>query len=345
MRMRIPNGIWGYLEKKGYVDEASYDFERKEDPVAWLANEAGLLIDAAEVGDNRREVAEGFVPSRRRQRRQKGLPLRREVISELLAGIARRSADVTAFRENVLAERLLKHEEVAGWIGGRVDESRYPIAVLVRLPPDLIRIDENGEFQLPPGALEGLPIESLAPHEVLEYSRPGAPWVEHIPIGRDGALNQLRLISERLALVFGWQKAQATVFVLTDDVPLLPGLMITLSWGSVVRDLSVLRHLRCLARLTLTIDPLMAPSEVAEQYRKTRRSILLKKLRALSEKQMHLAAFCCDLPALKQPDMKAWNKEYPHWTYCRFSNFSRDAKRAHTRLLDLPLRADFKALF
>ncbi len=335
--MPVSDAIWKYAVDENFVSEATSDVGDHPDPVAWLAKEIQKLIALGSPAGER-QLAEGFVRGRRRQRRQKGLPLRREVISELLAGIARRKAEVQAFRERYVPAHLLKHKEVAEWIRSRVAETQYPHGLLVKLPTGLFpRINQEGRYHLPPGALEGLPIENPAPLEMLDYSQPDNQWVQRSPAGRDGVLRELQLASQELARVFGWQAAQATVFVLTDNVPLVPSFMITVSRGSVVKDFDVPRRLRCLARITLTIDPAIAPSEVAEHYGKTRAEILARTPRALSEKQMHLAAFCCNLPLLQPSNMMEWNSAYPQWEYGRFSNFNRDAKRAHARLLDLPL--------
>ena len=146
---------------------------------------------------------------------------------------------------------------------------------------------------------------------------------------------QLRSIAKDLVRLLGWQEAEATVFILTDLVPLLPTFGITISPGPILMDEDL--QLNCLTRISLTVSPLSTPREVAKGYEKIRATVLKGRARALTEKHMHLAAYCASLFPLDRSHMIEWNKVYPKWHYVRFSIFNRDALTARARLLDLPI--------
>ena len=290
---RVPDWIWNYAKNKRMISQAETDSD-EEDSVAWLVGEIRELIGAKESASDRPQGAGGFVPVGRRHRRDKLLPLRREVVSELIAVIARRRPEVQNFRQKNLRGRLLTHAEIEEWVSSRSEGYRYPLAVLVKLPRGLTPIpNENGELQLPPGTLTELPIEGLAPVEFIVYSRPEGSWPVSVPCGRDGVLHQLRSIAKDLVRLFGWQEAQATVFILSDQVPLLPTFGITVSPGPILMDEDL--QLNCLTRISLTASPLSTPREVAKGYEKIRATVLKGKARALTEKHMHLAAYCASL--------------------------------------------------
>ena len=122
------------------------------------------------------------------------------------------------------------------------------------------------------------------------------------------------------------------MFLLTDCTPLLTDTIqlgrppwITLQWGGV--------RLSCLNRITLTIDPLTTPREVAQQYASIRAKLLSRNPRSQSLKHLQLAVFAVKHPVLDQEAMVEWGAQFPRWKYTRFSLFARDARTARARLL------------
>jgi hypothetical protein len=125
---------------------------------------------------------------------------------------------------------------------------------------------------------------------------------------------------------------------LTDEIPSLSSCKVAYAqgpWTGV--DIANQFWMRCLARITLTFDPLTTPSELAETYRKIRGILFSRRFRPLSEKQMYLAVFWNNLDRDGRLAMLSWNQQYPHWAYTRYSNFKRDAQNATERLLQTPV--------
>lgn len=328
----ISDAIWQYAVQKHYISEAATDpIER---PKEWLANEIRQLLDLAAAA---RERAEGFVGSDRRHRRDKLLPLRRRTISDLLADLAGQWEQVLAFRSSVLRGQLVEHEQVGDWIQSRRTDSNYQRAILVRLPLGVVPAwTKEGEWKLENKILANLPIEGMAPKEFLAYSEPGAKWVSHTEIGRDGVLADLKAITKSLASIFRWQEAQATVFVLTGKAPLISNLRVNVQPGPASRVDSLLKPLNCLGRIAIDADPLLTPREVLAAYEEVRRKVLAKKPRSLSERHMQLASFCVGRE-LNRATMNEWNRAHKHWQYDRLSVFSDQAQKARQRLLGQPV--------
>src|SRR5271155_2600466 len=213
---KVSVDVWNYLKEKHFVDEA-LDGMGISDPVSWLAKEARLVpIPAGSIS-----IPPTFTKNGRRSRRERSLPTRNEMISYLLAAIAANNAEVRSYRDRFLPSGLLTEAGAAEWIDGAGGKHRYSYAIVVGLPQTVAVEfnDDSLEYHLPPTAIADMKIEGFAPHLVLEYKRPESNWVQRIPTGRDGPLRELVKISESLASEFGWQKAQATMFVLTGDVP------------------------------------------------------------------------------------------------------------------------------
>src|SRR5689334_6262248 len=84
----IPQEAWKYVVDHFYVEEAEGGKTGGKKPLEHVASAIREVLNAG--GSRSEEPAARFVPSRRRQRRQAVLPLRLEVISELVAAIARR---------------------------------------------------------------------------------------------------------------------------------------------------------------------------------------------------------------------------------------------------------------
>jgi len=330
---KIHDPLWKLLKDRGYVTESL----EHDDPVRWLANEARVLLVAA--NDQPLE----FLPNPdRRQRRLRAMPAKRDVISSLLAAIARNDEMVKAFRDEYLTTGYLSLAQGPRWIRKRKDEGSYPHAIILSLPAHL-NYKWSGEWHSKPPLkiLKAGRMEGYLPNEFLAYAEPDSPWPRILPVNRDGILRNLQQLSKRLAEQFGWQEAQATMFILTDLVPLVSINTVQIRWPRALRtevDSNEVFPVACLARVTITVDPLTTPQEVAALYRKARATHLRRKPRSLSDKHMLLAAYLADHKQLDGNLMAEWNRQHPKWQYKRFSPFSRDARRArHVLLHDLIL--------
>ena len=150
-------------------------------------------------------------------------------------------------------------------------------------------------------------------------------WAKPIPVAAGGVLDELRVVSDRLARRHTWTPAQATTFVLTGNTPLVSPLRVKVQSS----------HIPALSRLVLTVDPAISPRELAEHYRQARQQFVGKRHRSMSEKHTTLVTFMNTRPPKETyaRSMTAWNRKYPKWKYKAVSNFGRDVKTARKRLL------------
>jgi hypothetical protein len=261
------------------------------------------------------------------------------MISYLLAAIAANNAEVRSYRDRFLPSGLLTEAAAAEWIDGAGGKHRYSYAIVVVLPQTVAMEfnDDSLEYHLPPTALADMKIEGFAPHLVLEYKRPESNWVQRIPTGRDGALRELVKISESLASEFGWQKAQATMFVLTGDVPGMSPVAVE------VRSPPIggLKYGAWRSRIVITVDPILSPEEVAAIYKKSRAKLLKPRYRSLSERHMTLAGFAAAFEGVTPELMRKWNSKYPKWQYSKYSVFSKRVRVATERLLGFSVLQPF----
>ena len=227
------------------------------------------------------------------------------------------------FRKTFLADRVLKIEEVEPWIVGRSEEYPYRHAVIVRLPAGITPgYDQDGSYTLSPPLPEISRCQGLAPVTFLEYPRAGSAWVQRIPAGPDGPLGILYKLSQSLAETYGWQRAQATGFVLTDLTPEIPLYMVSFAG----------HDLGGLARVQIVVDPFFTPAEVAQMYKQNRSQFLSGKTKGLSQKHTRLAIHVLHQPKLDQSCLQNWNQQYPKWTYREMRRFKKEALAAHRRL-------------
>ena len=321
----VSDEAWLHAEE----DRAVSEVQEGENVVEWLARKVARSM---EIFGQQPRAAPEFIT--RRQRRGKATQGRREAISSALAEIARQDEDVLYFRRTVLNDQLLQFEEVDRWIQERRSDATYPLALIVRIK-DGFKLNHQNGWQLEPPLSSMGPegIEGLVPVDTLAYAKKGDRWKHSVSIGRDGTLRTVWRLSNALAKRFLWQEAQATMFMLTDMTPLLtedvkltpPGMM-TLPWGG-------LSPLSCLTRVTLTIDPMMTPREVAQKYGRIRARLLGRKPRVQSKKHLQLAVFAVKYPTLSREAMVEWGLRFPDWKYTRISIFARDARIARHRLL------------
>jgi hypothetical protein len=159
-------------------------------------------------------------------------------------------------------------------------------------------------------------------------ARSGSGWVQHAASSSE--LEALRKkLSHGLASSYGWQPAQATVFLLTGSVPILPSL----------RTRTIRRVASPASRIILEVDPTVTPREVEQHYTRARRRLMGgRRFRRISEKHLRLAVFAdAHRDGTWSDRMCAWNREFPDDRYANVRNFQRDAAGALRRLLRSPL--------
>jgi hypothetical protein len=157
------------------------------------------------------------------QIRRPSLSERQEAISLLLAADADEDAQVELFRKTTLGDRLLRAAEIEPWIQQQASKDGPPTRwVRVPIPKENRLTAEPAGFSItPPLTLSGTERPIGFALESLDYGVPEDNWSRCIPVALGGTLGQLRLISEELANSYGWQKAQAVLFVLTRATPIV----------------------------------------------------------------------------------------------------------------------------
>jgi hypothetical protein len=324
LAMELRQETWDYLLEEGHVARV----QKGERTVQWLAERVLAILMAAGQGARVLPGLKGQGLVSEEQRRQAD---RRAVLSLLLAHEAANNPAVRAFRERVLKGALLPLQEVEQWIQQQAQADGPPTAWLEVPVPSKYQLREHPEthnlYTEPAltlskdGCAKGP--QTGVHFRVLDYGIPSADGVHKISTAVGGVLEQLRALSEHLALQYPWQRYQASLFVLTDQAPLVP---------EVSPSVSAERG----GRITLDIDPALTPRQVADAYRRFRRQVLGgKRLKALSPKHLRLAVFMAERPEAEPwgERMEAWNRTFPDWKYEQESNFRRDTGVARKRLL------------
>ena len=255
--------------------------------------------------------------------------IRLEILSGLLAEDAGNNSAVVNFREQHLPGRLLELAEVGEWVANNSRSDGEPTTYL-RVPlPDghELRWDGPDAYAEPPLTLSKDAPATGYTVDFLDYFQPGDAAVRRIPVRRGGVLDGLRSVSESLSGRYAWQKAQATVFVLTG----LPPSLSSLRGGVQLRPSQPIS-----SRITMEIDPTLTPQEVVQGYKKLRDRWIKGRYRSMSEKHLRLAEFYRGgknktWVAL----MEDWNEKQDDedWRYSEPQNFARDCKHAWERLI------------
>jgi hypothetical protein len=317
MKKRIPEEVWQY-----FVDNRSVGQVRQNPKeLGWLVSQIEKLLI---VADRSSKAGAMLSPAEtpRRQRRDKVVSARHDADSEFIAERARDDEELRGFRARYLIGAVLSPLNVAPWIDEQ--SSEYDHAVAVRIPRGTkISQGPDGRPVFPElTSVKREQIEEILRVDCIAYQRPPSRWVHRKPIGRDGALRTLLLLSRRLAKTFGWTEDQATMFVLTDLTPeIAPA-----RWG-----ISPVAPLACLTSVSLTFDLQVTPEELAKKYRTIRSKILGPKHRSLGEKHCRLAVFALKHQDLNQGALREWNNQHPAWSYNKVSRFAKEARLAKQR--------------
>ena len=305
--------VWDYFVREGHV-EAVQNGSRD---LLWLSERVQSFLEAsgrwAKVFKPREEM---LSPSTR-------VGDHMMVLSRLLAKEAAEREDVRSFRQQVLGGQLLKPVQVERWILGRQPKEGGSEGMVLRIEaPAGIEFARAFRLKSPITVRETIGGE----WRTLDYATPGVAHVKAVATpATKGDLARLRFLSEDLAKQYHWQQAQATVFVLTGQIPVVPSFRPSVEnrWPGP-------------RRITLDIDLILSPKDLAARYARVRQQLRPEKARRreLSQKHLTLALFITarpgDEPWAKR--FKAWNMKYPRWKYSAESNFRRDASRAVERV-------------
>lgn len=221
---------------------------------------------------------------------------RQEVMSLLVANEAAIEPDVLAFRERELANRLLTLDEVTDWVSKQEAEDAV----------------NDGEGRRA---------------DTLEYLGVD-PWPLRQPTVEGGVLDTLCSVSSMLSRVYGWQRCQASTFVLTGLPPMMDAIR-SQTVGGV--------PLSCTTRIVLDVDPAVTPSELMKHYSRVRDRLGAGRSHAIDERHLKLAEFVAQHPDHDQTHvMRMWNTRFPRWSYDDEGTFHHDAVRARRSIIDPP---------
>lgn len=279
----------------------------------------------------------------------KAHPDRSFALSLLLYEEATKDAEVIAFRTEVLANKLLNREMVPAWIQQQAKMDGEPTLWLELAEIPVARDDAMETVRKGTYIQKGpanLAVKTIKGHFLKYGGRDD--WTLAVPTCIDGMLERLRKLSERLAREYGWQEAQATLFVLTGAVPIISPIQIThhMERGPLQFTHTKQREpLYIRQRIVLDVDPAVSPQEVAKHYhlkrkeieaRRKRKEIEATRTRPLTEKHLRLATF--DAERLREESwakkLAEWNRtQRPEWGYNDRRRFAHECLQARRRLL------------
>jgi hypothetical protein len=322
---------WEDLVEEGYIEE---HLEYGSPTTSEIAEK----VKRRRQVYGKREPKRGNAPRMLSEQEVKESSGRLKALSLLVAQEAAKEVSVQRFRSEVLGDKLLSLESVEGWIqeeakldgphtwwlSGVPLPREYPMDVLMEA------FLQHGIFEREERPL-GLELQASPRPEdftfhFLAYGVPGSEEKKEIPVSVNGLLERLRTLSIPLAEEYGWNEAEATLFILTGAVPEIKA--VTSTFQS--------RRISALSRIVLTLDPALSPKEVAEQYRRIRQEVIPGRHRDLSEKHMQLALFAANRSEGQTwvDKMAEWNKTHAaEWKYEEVANFAHDCLQARRRLL------------
>jgi len=318
----IPPGIWDYLVAEQKVAAV---MEGKKD-LNWFTDECWALARAAGL-ERRLLRPPAMLTADQRQRASD----HQTVLAILLAREAGKETGVVSFRGHVLGGRVLPLARVEDWLTEQATNDGEPTVWLqdVAVPSgyEVRRVPYRWEVFTESGLSITQAHPARASSRMLVCARIGRPPMVFIT-RTGGVLEELRELSERLARQFGWVPMQATLFILTDQVPTIPLVHVRTEASS--------SRPAC-TRIILDVDPTASPNLVAERYRQHRRELFQRRVRGLGRRHLKLAAFVAEhLGEPVWPKLfEEWNRKHRKWKYQRRNIFKRDCLRARMRVLTL----------
>lgn len=282
--------VWTFLVDDRYVDEY----------------ESGIL-DLADLVARYRSLAR-LGPGTRSAPREREVPPDERLIARgtILAERAGKLQEVCDFRERWLTDGLIAPSQLEEWIRGHLPEQPAVWGTFL--------LDADGN------PADRAARQSTAMDRV-SYRIPSDGWEHAAPVGTDGALRELKTLSENLGRWSGWQPSVAATFVLTGVPPRLPLARVTVSRKGGPLGVQI--------RIVLDVDPGMSPTAVAKLFRDARVGLKVRRRRASKRPMPQLLEFVQDRPNVSWPDrMVAWNAEFPSLQYTHVTNMQRDYQRA-----------------
>lgn len=311
--------VWSLLLREQYVEDVLIGAEGPD----WLVDRAREILASRSPVETSVDSADEHGPIIGQERVW--------ALSQLVARHAAADRDVLAFRADHLSGGLVPRAEVEKWIKDRVEKEGDRTSDVTFTIPEGTTIEWSGatvKFN-PPIAevVNGVGFSG----RTIAYALPGDAGVRRLAVKARGVLDRLARLGESLADAFGWQPAQATVFILTGATPLISTARVTVPAFKVRHDF----NLGWARRIKLDIDPAATPKEVLDAFEDARNEYHQSGRRRMTRKHLRLAAFTgaehADKPwAVRH---RLWNEQFPDWAYPEQSNFRRDAGQAQRRLL------------
>jgi len=322
---------WSLLEQKRYIDE----IQHQGVPITEAVN----FVREIRWSQEPLEEPQQDDTTRLLSKEDAKTHLERSfALSLLLFEEASRDAEVRTFRSEVLDNTLLDRDVVAEWIQQHAKVDGEPTVWLKEIP---ISSEYKGEvFNWISNQQVRQPLKIELPASLLRYSvgshlltyGGSDEWTYAVPTCIDGVLERLRNLSERLAREYGWQEAQATLFVLTGKVPFIDPIHVRHEMKS--------SSLYLCQRIVLDVDTSVSSNEIAKRYSQVRKGVKTRPTGKLSEKHLRLATFDAERPKEESwaKKLAEWNRtERPEWGYgTDRRRFAHDCLQARRRILGSP---------
>lgn len=229
---------------------------------------------------------------------------RQRAISMVCAAEANQNKHVIAFRERYLADGLVDWRDIEDWMTARAEEEGAPTRYVndLPLPPGtVVKGSLRAAYLEPPITIsEDTPAFFGWSVKTVSYHRQESKWPIRIPVVHDGALNHLRTVAEQLHRRYGWPEAAASTFIVCGVEPVIPAVRVRYS----------LKHLiPALSRITLEIDPAVAPRDLLQYYRDARQELVRgRRYRPMSRRSLEQA-----ITFVERDDAESWGETMARW--------------------------------
>ena len=313
LRRPLPPAIWDFLVEKRFIWEVEEGISTIEELTEKVREEWAVYGSPSSRGGGQRESSSSVDPRVSAAVKTAAaidpvLEERAKALTTLISAIADRDPAVLEFREEHLSGTTLAISDLDGWLYARWEAEMQSIL-------------ETGSFD---PRSQTVHLLYLTPSTSGELG----PGEMVVPIG--GSLEQLAALADQLSGVYGWHAAQATTFVLTGAPPAFFPVHVS-------RFDRVDEPISAGSRITLEIDPMVTPQQLARAWSWIRSALIEPKTRSLSQRHIELAEFTArrdGKPWMQM--MNAWNQLHPDHPYRHRSNFMGAASAAKKRLLSIP---------
>lgn len=338
LRHPVDKLVWEELVEDRYVEDVMSTGEEEE--WAGLVKRCRTLEGrhARVRGARRRPLATGTHP----QKGSMAILLRTQ--AEAYARSVAAERRVVEYRRDILRDALLAPEEVSSFLHRHlIAEAKNPIGpydtdfhifletiglwarAIAPIDGGHLLVAKTAEGRGPPygGDPEIWRHDRLQEEDML--------WMYSVRLleGKALSLHRLWELGRSLARDYPWHAAQVTAFVLTGEVPTVPGIRYRRGhfWAG--------RHdLPRAHRLVLDVDATLSARQVSRMFLELQREMGVAPPRRMTERRATLGRFHMQrLHEGRWRDrMDAWNNAHPQWRYKDERNFRRDALVAYKRL-------------